>query len=212
MSICTLHMSKYHHGDLRSTLIAVATELLTTEGIHTLSLRKIAQKAGVSHNAPYMHFADKEAVLAAIATEGFRQLTDVVAVSVAPLSGSSTRQKLLAASKAYVNFAIQHPNHLQVMFHPYEMEKYPELLKASQQSLHHLSELVALGQRTGELASGNLHHMTKAIWTMVHGVAALSTAHKTSSLLAESASAEETVTTFMNHLFNGIAIDGEFSD
>jgi AcrR family transcriptional regulator len=212
MSICTLHMSKYHHGDLRSTLIAVATELLTTEGIHTLSLRKIAQKAGVSHNAPYMHFADKEAVLAAIATEGFRQLTDAVAASVALLSGSSTRQKLLAASKAYVNFAIQHPNHLQVMFHPYEMEKYPELLEASQQSLHHLSELVALGQHNGELAGGNLHHMTKAIWTMVHGVAALSTVYKTSSLLAESASVEETVTTFMNHLFDGIAADGDFSD
>jgi AcrR family transcriptional regulator len=205
-------MSKYHHGDLRSALIAVATELLAAEGIHTLSLRKIAQKAGVSHNAPYMHFADKEAVLAAIATEGFRQLTNTVAASVTPLGGGSTRQKLLAASKAYVNFAILHPNHLQVMFYPYETEKYPELLEASQQSLHHLSELVALGQRNGELARGNLHHMTKAIWTMVHGVATLATVYKTSGLLTESASVEETLTTLMNHLFNGIAMDGEPSN
>ena len=62
---------KYHHGNLRNKLIAIATELLSEEGAHSLSLRKISQRAGVSHNAPYMHFADKEAVLAAIAEEGF---------------------------------------------------------------------------------------------------------------------------------------------
>ena len=54
-------MPKYHHGDLRNTLIEIATVLLAEEGVHGVSLRKMAQQAGVSHNAPYMHFADKEA-------------------------------------------------------------------------------------------------------------------------------------------------------
>jgi AcrR family transcriptional regulator len=68
-------MAKYHHGNLRNALIAIATELLAEEGVHALSLRKMAQRAGVSHNAPYMHFADREAVLVAIAEEGFRLLS-----------------------------------------------------------------------------------------------------------------------------------------
>jgi AcrR family transcriptional regulator len=166
-------MSKYHHGDLRGVLIAVATELLAEEGVHTLSLRKIAQKAGVSHNAPYMHFADKEAVLAAIAEEGFRLLSETVR---------------------------------EAMFYPYDLEKYPSLLEASQASLNHLFELVEVGQANGELTSDNPHTITKVIWAMVHGVTTLSTAYKTNILSPDSPLTEETISTFMDCLLDGLAI------
>jgi AcrR family transcriptional regulator len=198
-------MSKYHHGELRSALIVVATELLAEEGIHTLSLRKIAQKAGVSHNAPYMHFADKEAVLAAIAEEGFRLLAEAVAATIAQCSTISTRQKLIAASTEYVKFAVHHPNHVQVMFYPYDLSKYPSLLEISQAALNHLFELVKIGQENGEIVPGNTHKMTKAIWAMVHGVATLSTAYKTNILLPESPLTEETISTFIDCLLDGIA-------
>jgi AcrR family transcriptional regulator len=199
-------MSKYHHGDLRGVLIAVATELLAEEGVHTLSLRKIAQKAGVSHNAPYMHFADKEAVLAAIAEEGFRLLSETVREAISQLGNSSTRQRLIAASTAYVNFAMNHLNHVQVMFYPYDLEKYPSLLEASQASLNHLFELVEVGQANGELTSDNPHTITKVIWAMVHGVTTLSTAYKTNILSPDSPLTEETISTFMDCLLDGLAI------
>ena len=66
--------ASYHHGNLRQALIDAAVGALQTEGIEALSLRKLAKDIGVSHNAPYMHFEDKEALLAAIAEEGFKRL------------------------------------------------------------------------------------------------------------------------------------------
>ena len=197
-------MSKYHHGDLRSTLIAVAIELLGEGDIHTLSLRKIAQKAGVSHNAPYMHFADKEAVLAAIAEEGFRSLLNVVKTAVSEAGNNSTRQKIIAASKAYVRFALERPNHMQVMFYSYDVEKYPKLLESSQASLNCLFKLVKAGQENGELGSGNTHEMTKAIWAMVHGVATLSSTYKKNLLNPEKTMSEEVVSTFLDCLLDGL--------
>ena len=197
-------MTRYHHGNLRNTLLAIATDLLAEDGVHSLSLRKMAQRAGVSHNAPYMHFADKEAVLVAIAQEGFRLLSIDVESAISR-SGDNSRQKLIAASKAYVCFAIEHPDRLQVMFQPIDVEKYPALLEVSQASLNRLFELVKLGQENGELRSGDTHEMTKAIWAMVHGIAALSIAYKTRLLLPEKNSVEDVVIALVNYLLDGLA-------
>jgi AcrR family transcriptional regulator len=206
-------MPKYHHGDLRNTLIEIATVLLAESGVHGVSLRKMAQQAGVSHNAPYMHFPDKESVLAAIAEEGFRLLV-VEVQSAISRSGASTRQQLIAASNAYVNFAIDRANHLQVMFHPFDVEKYPSLLAASQALLNLLFELVKSGQDKGELKAGDAHAMTKSIWAMVHGIATISLAkpsrmkiaHKTNSLLPEQSSTTDVVDRFVNFLLDGLAV------
>jgi AcrR family transcriptional regulator len=196
-------MAKYHHGNLRNALIEIATELLAEEGVHALSLRKMAQRAGVSHNAPYMHFADREAVLVAIAEEGFRLLSVEVESTISQVS--TTRLQLIAASNAYVNFAIDHPNHMQLMFCPYDEERYPSLLESSRASLHRLFKLVEIGQENRELISGNTQEMTKAIWAMVHGVATLSIAYKTNNLLPGKISTEETISVFINCLLDGLA-------
>jgi AcrR family transcriptional regulator len=196
-------MPKYHHGDLRNALILIAIELLAEDGLHALSLRKMAQRAGVSHNAPYMHFADKEAVLVAIAEEGFRLLA--VEVESAISQASTTRLQLIAASNAYVNFALNYPNHVQLMFCPYDEEKYPSFLESSQASLHRLFKLVQTGQENKELISGNTQEMTKAIWAMVHGVATLSIAYKANNLLPGKISTEETISVFIDCLLDGLA-------
>jgi AcrR family transcriptional regulator len=206
-------MAKYHHGNLRHVLIQVATELLAVEGTHGLSLRKMAQKAGVSHNAPYMHFADKEAVLAAIAEEGFRLLAVEVEAAIDARTErlcqrsdrQDTRQQLIAASDAYVRFAQARPNHLQVMFAPYDAVKYPDLLAASAASLDRLFELVKSGRENGTLVTGDPHVMTKAIWSMVHGIASISIAYKTTAILSANDSAADVVSVFINYLLDGIA-------
>ena len=196
-------MTKYHHGNLRNTLLTIAVELLAEDGVHALSMRKMAQRAGVSHNAPYMHFRDKDAVLAAIAEEGFILLAIEVESAIAK-ADKSARQQLIAASETYVRFALDRADRLQVMFRPIEVEKYPKLLEVSQASLNRLFEIVKAGQEKGELRSGNPHEMTKAIWTMVHGIAALSIAYKT-LLLPEKNSVEDVVRTLMNYLLDGLA-------
>jgi AcrR family transcriptional regulator len=198
-------MAKYHHGNLRNTLIEVATELLAEEGTHALSLRKMAQRAGVSHNAPYMHFADKEAVLAGIAEEGFRLLAIEIESAIAT-ADTSTYGRLIAASSAYIRFALDRPNHLQVMFRPYEVEKYPSLLAASQAALNCLFELVKSGQENHTLIAGNPHQMTKSIWAMVHGVAVISIAYQTNMLLPENTSIDDGVASvFVGFLLDGLA-------
>ncbi len=70
----------YHHGDLKNALIKAGVEILAKDGVSGLSLRKVALRAGVSHSAPYSHFADKQALIAAISTEGFRQLYEKVSM------------------------------------------------------------------------------------------------------------------------------------
>ena len=197
-------MAKYHHGNLRNTLLTIAIELLAEDGVHALSMRKMAQRAGVSHNAPYMHFSDKDAVLAAIAEEGFRRLAIDVESAIFK-SEDSNRQKLIAASEAYICFAIEHPDHLQLMFQPVDVKKYPALLEVSQASLNQLFELVKSGQENGELRPGDTHEMTKAIWAMVHGAAALSIAYRTPILLPRKKSIEDVVTALLNYLLDGLA-------
>jgi AcrR family transcriptional regulator len=197
-------MAKYHHGDLRNTLLTIATELLAEEGIQSLSLRKIAQRAGVSHNAPYMHFADKEAVLVAIAEAGFQMLSVDVEAAMA-LADNSAHQQVLAASKAYVRFAIDRAAHLQVMFRSIDVEKYPNLAVVSQASLRRLSELVKSGQARGEFRAGDPDEMTKAIWAMVHGISTLSIAYQPTLLLPDRNSIEDVVVVSIGHLLDGIA-------
>ncbi|WP_309744911.1 TetR/AcrR family transcriptional regulator [Chamaesiphon sp. OTE_20_metabat_361] len=196
-------MPKYHHGDLRNTLISIAIELLAEDGLQALSLRKMAQRAGVSHNAPYMHFADKEAVLVAIAAEGFRLLAVDVESAIAR-SGSSTRERLIAASQAYVRFALGHPDRVQVMFRPVDEAKYPSLVETSQSSLHRLFELVKSGQDRGELKAGDTQAMTKAIWAMAHGISAISIAYQT-SIMSPTTSSEDLTSMFVSFLLDGLA-------
>jgi AcrR family transcriptional regulator len=197
-------MPKYHHGDLRNALISIATELLAEDGLHALSLRKMAQRAGVSHNAPYMHFADKEAVLVAIAEEGFRLLAVDVESAISQ-AGSGTHEQLIVASQAYVRFALGHPDHVQVMFRPVDEAKYPSLVKTSQLSLNRLFELVKSGQEKGELNSGDPQAMTKAIWAMAHGISAISIAYKTSIMPSTKSSSEDITSMFVSFLLDGLA-------
>ncbi|HUQ73679.1 MAG TPA: TetR/AcrR family transcriptional regulator [Burkholderiales bacterium] len=98
-------MSTYHHGDLRAALLRGAAKILETQGIPALSLRDAARRAGVSHSAPYRHFPDREALLAALAAEGFELLGEA-------MRGHSGREM----GEAYVRFALAHPQRFRLMF------------------------------------------------------------------------------------------------
>src|SRR5438552_2670358 len=82
----------YHHGDLRNALIQAGLELLAESGAAALDLRKVARKAGVSHAAPYRHFADKQALIAAINTEGYRRLAERIRQGLREVSDDAFAQ------------------------------------------------------------------------------------------------------------------------
>ena len=89
----------YHHGDLKNALIRAGVDILAKDGVTGLSLRKVALKAGVSHSAPYAHFADKQALIAAISTEGFRQLYERVSRVTEKYRNQPDKQLLEVAPK-----------------------------------------------------------------------------------------------------------------
>jgi AcrR family transcriptional regulator len=104
----------YHHGDLRAALLDAAIEVIGERGLHGLSLRECARRADVSHAAPYRHFADKNALLLAIARLGFERLA---AAGVAAMAGvDDPRDRLDAYGVAYVRFAVDNPVLFRVMF------------------------------------------------------------------------------------------------
>ena len=98
-------MSTYHHGDLRAALLKAAARTLEKDGPDAISLRDLARSADVSHNAPYRHFADRRALLAALADEGYQQLLH-------ELEGKPWREQAVA----YVRFALANPERFKLMF------------------------------------------------------------------------------------------------
>src|ERR1700691_4320657 len=108
--------SAYHHGDLRSALIQSALALVTEEQDWTFSLREVARRAKVSHNAPYNHFPEKQDLLIAVAAAGFEKLEQRMAASVAGIDAAE--KALLACGKAYIECGLENPALYRLMFGP----------------------------------------------------------------------------------------------
>src|SRR5271170_3783731 len=104
----------YHHGNLRRALIESALALVTEEQDWTFSLREVARRAGVSHNAPYNHFADKRDLLAAVAVVGFAALRERIKVATSRIANA--RAALVKSAVVYVTFGVENPAHYRLMF------------------------------------------------------------------------------------------------
>jgi AcrR family transcriptional regulator len=165
---------KYHHGDLKNALIEAGAEILAQEGVKGLSLRKVASRAGVSHAAPYAHFADKQALIAAISTEGYRKLYERIAAAVRRFQGNPPRQ-LFEAGWAYVQFALDAPAHFKVTFSGVvEKEKeYPAFVEMSMKSFDLVVQIVEACQAAGALKAGAPDVLAVSVWSLVHGFASL---------------------------------------
>ena len=165
---------KYHHGDLKNALIAAGIEILAQEGLSGLSLRAVAKRAGVSHSAPYAHFADKQALIAAISTEGFKQL-DAALEAAASLYPDDPRQQLVEGTWAYVQFAINNTGVFKLMFSGV-LEKeldYPAFIEVSHRTLARVVTAVQAAQADGSLHPSPPELVAAAIWGQVHGLTQL---------------------------------------
>jgi AcrR family transcriptional regulator len=164
----------YHHGDLRHALIQAGLELLSEGGAASLELRKVARKAGVSHAAPYRHFADKQALVAAINEEGFRLLAERIRTTLREAPGDSFEQ-LQAVARAYVQFAREHPWLMREMFSglTIEREAFPDLSAASKDVFMTYWEVVKRGQEEGKIIDVDPGALSGVLWSLLHGVAML---------------------------------------
>jgi AcrR family transcriptional regulator len=163
----------YHHGDLKNALIAGALKQIAARGAGALSLREVARCTGVSHASTYRHFPNKESVLATIAEQGFRKLSQ--AMRIAAQGDCDPQEKLHRAGAAYVEFGVSHPHHLQVMFGGFIVsdEAYPGLAEASKEAYELLTSTVRAGQKAGQIQSKDPQLIALAAWSQVHGLALL---------------------------------------
>ena len=171
--ICgSMHRRSYHHGNLREALLQGAVHVIAHLGPAAFTLREVARRAGVSHNAPYRHFRDKDALLAAVAAQGFRELTR--AMREAGERQLKALDKLKQSGLSYVAFAIRRPEHFTVMFDaPVRSSKDPEYVQASQEAFHTLVTCIKNCQEAGQLPAGNTLERALYAWSLVHGIAKL---------------------------------------
>jgi AcrR family transcriptional regulator len=169
-----MRKQQYHHGDLKNALIRAGAEILASEGAGGLTLRKAAQRAGVSHSAPYAHFEDKQALVAAISTEGLRVLRARIAEAGLADQGDPLR-RLAGAAWETVRFALEQPDHYRVTFsNVIEQESdYPDYVETAHGSFDALVELVRDCQASGVIAPGVAEVAAIELWSLVHGLATL---------------------------------------
>jgi len=162
----------YHHGNLKQALMRASLDLIRNSGAGAFTLREVARRAGVSHNAPYRHFRDKEELLAALAAEGFDRLTAAMAKAAEPASGALER--LRSCGRGYVGFALRYPQHFAVMFEVFwQFELYPQTRAAGERAFGTLVRYVEECQAEGVLPPGDARPFALLAWSMVHGVAKL---------------------------------------
>ena len=151
----------YHHGDLAPSLRQAAREILEEEGLAALSLRSVARRAGVSHAAPYRHYASREALLADVAVEGLAELRGEIAQAAA--APADQAELIVRMGRAYMRFAVRHAGLLRLMFGSELPNRtaFPGLTEATGA----IGEEVA--RAIGDSAAG------LAVWAAIHGLAML---------------------------------------
>ena len=155
----------YHHGDLRAACVRAAMELLEEGGETALSLRAVARRAGVSPAAPYRHYADREALVSAVAAVGYRELAERLA---AAHPSPSTPEQLASVAIAYVQFALERPALFRIMFgEPCDRDNDERVAATAAVSLY-VREII---QQNFPQADADA--LATAIWALVHGLAFL---------------------------------------
>jgi AcrR family transcriptional regulator len=187
----------YHHPNLRQTLLDAAVVLIGEVGPRAFTLREIARRAGVSHNAPYRHFASKDDLLAAVAAEGFERLTATMRAS--QQGSQSPSERLILAGHGYVEFALHWPNHFAVLFDfggpPAQEAAAPREAISPQgaaspqravsppidcppanvgeEAFRVLLDSIVAVQQSGDLPPGDPMPHAFTAWSLVHGIAKL---------------------------------------
>jgi AcrR family transcriptional regulator len=197
--------NNYHHGDLRSALLDAALAVINESGSSQLTIREVARRAGVSHTAPYRHFADKDELIVAVVEQGFELLqqpmqTEKHAAAKAPNS------QFAASGTAYIDFALQHPAYYRVMYSG-------DLLTSSgQESLQHTSsntfaqmvDDIKTCQQLNIVKPGDAALQALAILSTVHGFVTMVNDNRVNALLGQNPDINAVRDMIMASIFEGL--------
>ncbi|MGA2927815.1 MAG: TetR/AcrR family transcriptional regulator [Solirubrobacteraceae bacterium] len=170
-----MNQRPYHHGNLRSELLAAAERCLRERGAQQLSLRELARDVGVSHAAPRRHFPDRQALLDALAENGFQRLGTELREACRRAEPQFEAQ-LSATAAAYIVFATRDPALLELMYAGKHRQDANELRHASERAMSVIHELIRQGQALGALEPGEPDRAGLVLFAIVQGIASLVTA------------------------------------
>lgn len=164
----------YHHGNLRTALLAQAELSVRQHGVQALSLRELARAVGVSHAAPRRHFPDRQALLDALAEAGFERLGRELRSAVND-AGEDFHARVIATATAYVRFATRDAALLELMFAGKHSQGSGVLHEAADRAFAVIFELIEQGQRERALDPGQTERVSLVLFATIQGIAALIT-------------------------------------
>ncbi|HEX5659394.1 MAG TPA: TetR/AcrR family transcriptional regulator [Polyangiales bacterium] len=159
--------------DVRRRILRASRVLIEREGLSALSMREVARRAGVSHQAPYNHFEDRAAILGALAEEGFLILRDKLIVILQ--SSEDTSERIRAGLRGYVEFAVQYPAHFRLMFRPelVDLDDCPGAKEAGDNVFTMFTDVVKELVKRGVPAEPSIDALIALCWSVCHGLACL---------------------------------------
>jgi len=178
MSKLQTNSRPYHHGNLRQALLQAAETALEARGATVLSLRELSREVGVSHTSPRRHFADKQALLDALAHSGFQRL-DAALAAGAKARARNFSARLTNLAQAYIEFALKHPALWVLMLEAKHRPGAPrELLDASDAAFSNGPALIKEGQAAGEVVPGDPARLSLTLSAALQGLVSISTEGK----------------------------------
>ncbi len=169
----TRRSKTYHHGNLEHALVDAVSEMISERGNWDCSMRDIARRVGVSHNAAYSHFPDKTALLAAVAERAFEALRSATAEAAAAYPDDPEEQ-FLAIGMAYVKFGCDRPAHFRLMFGPLFADgDWASMKAAGQAAFDELRTVLKRCAAAGLLPESRIEELAISAWAFVHGLTTL---------------------------------------
>ncbi|MFT9785073.1 TetR/AcrR family transcriptional regulator [Streptomyces rhizosphaericola] len=195
----TTERRPYHHGNLRTDLLAAAERSLKAHGAEQLSLRDLARDVGVSHAAPRRHFADRRALLDALAESGFMRLGAELRAAVDGIGdGSDLTARLHAFASAYVRFATENAALTGLMNSSKHRPGATAVAEAAAAAFGQISDLIEEGQERGELEGDDPEEIGMVLYATILGITTM-----LNSGMIESARLEDLVSTAVTQFLRG---------
>ena len=159
-------MKSYHHGNLKQELIDCACRLCERDGYTKLSIRSLAKESGVSQTAPYRHFKTKEALYAAVATDGFKKLSKACHIDT---NKKVLKKHLIEKGRNYIEFGLNYANTYDLMFGTAvgNFAEYPELLESANMTYENMRLSFA---QLADDDDDTIALKCITLWSMVHGL------------------------------------------